>query len=53
MCPNKIFKILNASTLLAISVLFDEKWLTCAAYAFFGTKIQNLPHIYVSIPKIL
>jgi len=52
MCPNKVSKILNVSTPLALFVYFDRKWLTCAAHAFFGTKISKLPHICVLIPKV-
>jgi hypothetical protein len=47
----KVFKIFNVITPLAISVFFDRKLLTCAAHAFFGTKIPQLPHIYVLILK--
>jgi flagellar biosynthesis component FlhA len=47
----KVSKIFNVITPLAISVFFDRKLLTCAAHAFFGTKIPQLPHIYVLILK--
>jgi hypothetical protein len=45
----KVSKIFNVTTPLAISVFFDRKLLKCAAHAFFGTKIPQLPHIYVLI----
>lgn len=51
MCPNKVSKILNVSTPLALFVFFDRKWLTCATHAFFGTKISKLPHICMLIPQ--
>jgi hypothetical protein len=52
MYPNKVFKIFNVSTPLAISFFFDVKWLTCPVRVFFGTKFSKLSHIHVLILKM-
>jgi hypothetical protein len=47
---NEVFKIFNVSTLLAIYVFFNEKWLACSARAFFSAKFIKLLLVHF-IPK--